>query len=59
MVWGLCRTEGATVMRIVETIGWANHTYVTFTPRRQATLIRVISARDMSRKERTHYAQEA
>jgi uncharacterized DUF497 family protein len=33
--------------------------HVTFTLRRQATLIRVISARDMSRKERIRYAQEA
>ncbi|MBK8457755.1 MAG: BrnT family toxin [Phyllobacteriaceae bacterium] len=29
--------------------------HLTFTLRRDATLIRVISARDMSRKERTHY----
>jgi uncharacterized DUF497 family protein len=33
--------------------------HVTFTLRREATLIRVISARDMSRKERIRYAQEA
>ena len=31
---------------------------VTFTLRRAATRIRVISARDMSRKERARYAQE-
>ena len=33
--------------------------HVTFTLRGAATLIRVISARDMSRKERAHYAQES
>lgn len=33
--------------------------HVTFTLRRDRTLIRVISARGMSRKERTRYAQEA
>ena len=33
--------------------------HITFTLREGGTLIRVISARDMSRKERTHYAQEA
>ena len=32
--------------------------HVTFTLRAEATLIRPISARDMSRKERTRYAQE-
>ncbi|MFZ1681798.1 MAG: BrnT family toxin [Rhizobiaceae bacterium] len=31
--------------------------HLTFTLRREETLIRVISARDMSRKERTHYDQ--
>ena len=33
--------------------------HVTFTLRGAATRIRVISARDMSRKERAHYAQES
>jgi uncharacterized DUF497 family protein len=33
--------------------------HVTFTLRRDRTLIRVISARDMSRKERNRYGQEA
>ena len=33
--------------------------HVTFTLRRDRTLIRVISARDMSRKERSRYVQEA
>ncbi len=33
--------------------------HVTFTPRRTGTLVRVISARDMSRKERERYAEEA
>jgi uncharacterized DUF497 family protein len=33
--------------------------HVTFTLRRDHTLIRVISARDMSRKEKNRYAQEA
>jgi len=33
--------------------------HITFTLRDDGTLIRVISARDMSRKERTLYAQEA
>jgi uncharacterized protein len=33
--------------------------HVTFTVRGTGTLIRVISARDMSRQERTRYAQEA
>lgn len=33
--------------------------HITFTLRNDGTLIRVISARDMSRKERTRYAQEA
>jgi uncharacterized DUF497 family protein len=33
--------------------------HVTFTLRRQGRLIRVISARDMNRKERMRYAQEA
>lgn len=33
--------------------------HITFTLRDDGTLIRVISARDMSRKERTRYAQEA
>lgn len=33
--------------------------HVTFTLRRDDTLIRVISARNMSRKERDFYAQEA
>ena len=32
--------------------------HVTFTLRVSATRIRVISARDMSRKERAHYARE-
>lgn len=32
--------------------------HVTFTLRTRATLIRVISARDMHRKERTRYEQE-
>ena len=32
--------------------------YVVFTLRRQGTLIRIISARDMNRKERTVYAKE-
>ena len=32
--------------------------HVTFTLRNQGTLIRVISARDMSRKERDRYEQE-
>lgn len=31
--------------------------HITFTLRREGTLIRVISARDMSRKERSHYEQ--
>jgi uncharacterized DUF497 family protein len=31
--------------------------HITFTLRRDKTLIRVISARDMSRKERSHYEQ--
>lgn len=33
--------------------------HITFTLRDDGTLIRVISARDMNRKERTLYAQEA
>ena len=33
--------------------------HLTFTLRADGTLIRVISARDMSRKERSHYAQES
>jgi len=33
--------------------------HVTFTLRQDATRIRVISARDMSRKERIRYEQEA
>jgi hypothetical protein len=33
--------------------------HITFTLRQEATLIRVISARDMSRKERVRYEQEA
>lgn len=33
--------------------------HVTFTLRRETTLIRVISARDMHRKERARYEQEA
>lgn len=32
--------------------------HITFTLRQEATLIRVISARDMHRKERTRYEQE-
>jgi hypothetical protein len=32
---------------------------VTFTLRRENSLIRVISARDMNRKERKHYEQDA
>ena len=32
--------------------------HVTFTLREQDTMIRVISARDMSRKERMHYERE-
>ncbi len=32
--------------------------HLTFTLRQDGTLIRVISARDMSRKERTRYAEE-
>ena len=32
--------------------------HVTFTLREQNTMIRVISARDMSRKERVHYGRE-
>jgi uncharacterized DUF497 family protein len=32
--------------------------HVTFTLRQDATLIRIISARDMHRKERARYAQE-
>jgi len=36
--------------------GWRLH--VTFTVREQGRLIRVISARDMSRTERTHYGQD-
>ncbi len=35
------------------------HLHVTFTLRGEGRLIRVISARDMSRKERSRYAQEA
>ncbi|OYW67730.1 MAG: hypothetical protein B7Z40_06050 [Bosea sp. 12-68-7] len=35
------------------------HLYVVFTLRRDRSLIRVISARDMNRKERRHYAQAA
>jgi len=33
--------------------------HVTFTLRRQSTLIRVISARDMNRKERKYYGKES
>jgi hypothetical protein len=33
--------------------------HVTFTLRRDATRVRVISARDMSRKEKVRYAQES
>lgn len=33
--------------------------HATFTLRREGTLIRVISVRDMSRKERMRYAEEA
>lgn len=33
--------------------------HVTFTLRRENSLIRVISARDMNRKERKHYGQDA
>ncbi len=33
--------------------------HVSFTLRRDSTLIRVISARDMNRKERTHYEDQA
>ena len=33
--------------------------HVTFTLRRDGTLVRVISARDMHRKERTRYDQES
>ena len=33
--------------------------YVVFTLRRENSLIRVISARDMNRKERRHYVQAA
>ena len=33
--------------------------HITFALRQEATLIRVISARDMSRKERARYEQEA
>lgn len=33
--------------------------HVTFTVRRNSTLLRVISARDMHRKERTRYAEDA
>ena len=33
--------------------------YVVFTLRRENSLIRVISARDMNRKERRHYAEAA
>lgn len=32
--------------------------HLTYTLRKEGTLIRVISARDMSRKERRHYDQE-
>jgi uncharacterized DUF497 family protein len=42
----LGRTEGSRLL------------HVTFTLRLEATLIRVISARDMSRKERLRYEQE-
>lgn len=35
------------------------HLHLTFTLRRRGTLIRVISARPMSRKERQRYEQEA
>lgn len=35
------------------------HLHVTFTLRAEGRLIRVISARDMHRKERTRYAQAA
>ena len=33
--------------------------HLTFTLRGEGTLLRVISARDMSRKERAHYGQES
>jgi len=35
------------------------HLHVTFTLRQQGRLIRVISARDMNRREKTRYDQEA
>lgn len=35
------------------------HLHITFTLRGEGRLIRVISARDMHRKERAHYAREA
>lgn len=35
------------------------HLHVTFTLRRESSLIRVISARDMNRKERRQYEQNA
>ena len=39
--------------------GEGRHLHVTFTLRGGGRLIRVISARAMSRKERAHYGQEA
>ena len=39
--------------------GDGRYLQVTFTMRAEGRLIRVISARDMRRKERTRYAQEA
>ncbi|POR48926.1 BrnT family toxin [Bosea psychrotolerans] len=35
------------------------HLHVTFTLRHENSLIRIISARDMNRKERRHYGQDA
>jgi hypothetical protein len=35
------------------------HLHLTFTLRREDSLIRVISARDMNRKERRHYEKDA
>ncbi len=47
--------------RRIHALGKTNaerHLHITFTLRRDASKIRVISARDMHKKERAHYEQE-
>ncbi len=54
--------EHSAAERRIHALGKANsgrHLHITFTLRRDAARIRVISARDMHKKERARYEQEA